>query len=140
MNEADIEIGQMVGKAIGSSIQESFGRLERLLERMAPATTNAQPSPTVISTGGGQPVINVDTRTLGEAIGAAVAEALAPVLNELAEGREQVAQLAQVLAGMELRPTINVPEAAVHVEVPTPAVRQFTIEHEDGSKSKVTVE
>src|SRR5579885_3332161 len=140
MNEAEIEIGQMVGKAIGRALQASFRRKERLLGRAGPETTNAHPAPTVISTGGGQPVINVDTRTRGEAIGAAVAEALAPVLYELAEGREQVAQLAQVLAGMELRPTINVPEAAVHVEVPTPAVRQFTIEHEDGSKSKVTVE
>lgn len=154
MTESDVEIGRLVGQALKQSVQSNFDRLEgtlsRLLERQpAPAhnqgndwSTQRNGTPLVVNTGAGQPTFQFDYRAFGEALVAA----LTPTFNAQRDQAEkietlieQVAQLAQAIVGMEIRPTINVPQAAVSVELP-PARGSFKVEHSDGTTSRVTME
>jgi hypothetical protein len=146
MTDNDVEIGRLVGQALKQGMQSNFDRLEstlsRLLERQPPPTHNGNGTPMVVNTGGGQPTFHFDYRAFGEALAAA----LTPTFNQqiaynekLETLIEQVSQLAQAIAGMEIRPTINVPQAAVSVELP-PARGSFKVEHDDGTVSRVTME
>lgn len=147
MTDNDVEIGRLVGQSLRQAMQQNQDRLEqsieRLLTRLQPPTHNGNGAsqPMVVNTGGGQPAFTFDYRAFSEAL----ASALTPTFNAQREQAdkietliEQVAQLTQAIAGMEIRPTINVPQSAVNVELPAP--KGFTVTHDDGTKSRITVE
>jgi hypothetical protein len=144
MSQEARELALAMADRIADKLSNSHREAIREASRDRPVY-NAGPlpqAPMVVSTGGQQPLV-IDYRALGESI----ATAMTPTFNqqsrlveELIEQREMLRQLVESVASMEIRPTINVPQSAVNVEMPMNQARTFHIEHDDGTKSRVSVE